>query len=484
MDAVSKDTYSLQRGGKMLSAEKLRTAVVSRLPRSWLIWLCAGIIGLTSAIKVYLAVFEVCPLGLNGWVEDPLGLGLFLAGYSVPRSMIYGPEQGTYFLLAWIMCVFFKLGMNLHHVLWLCVSLSILTVVVVYLMCKRIFGQTAGALAATLVSVNYLYTWYSLCLTADAPAVFFSTLSVWLYLLSIEQDTKYLPFAAAALALAFLARYEQILLLLVFGAHYAMRTRAGLSIKRDVLAWSFASFCIPIVAWQLYNYIIFGKLFKPYVLTWNIILGNVTSGAANSLLLRALYYVGKAYYVISPIGLLVFCVGLVKAVKNGGNALLMVFWLSVFTLLALVAGLQDERYFLWWFIPLISITSYGLAELFFERGRRGLLYAGLLVFLSIVLLTYSKFPPPFRLGNGISSIDWSKAPFMNLEKHRFIFEYVIENRILPPEKYPKAYFYLEMQEKPPQQPKPFFPDALMIASFATPLISTLSMRTKLKRFNQ
>ena len=54
---------------------------------------CLGTIIVTIAIKFYLAVFVVCPLGLNGWVEDFLGLGMYLAGYDIPYELVYGPEK-------------------------------------------------------------------------------------------------------------------------------------------------------------------------------------------------------------------------------------------------------------------------------------------------------------------------------------------------------------------------------------------------------
>ncbi len=434
--------------------------------------ICLGTIIVTTAIKLYLATFVVCPLGLNGWVEDFLGLGMYLAGYDIPYDLVQGPEGGTHFLLAWLMSIFFKAGLSLRCVLVLFTVLNALTVVMVYLICEMLFDRRVGLVAAALTSANYLYTWYSFCLTSDALAVFFSTLAVWLYVLSIKQNQKYLPLVGTATALAFLTRYDRILLVAVFAIHYTLTKRKHMRIDRKTLALSLVFLAAPIICWQLYSYLFFGKLFKPLVFSWRAVLGNVephVESPLRSIALRLLYYVGKAYYVISPIGLVLFAVGFAKAFREGKEAWLFITWLMAFFIIALLSSFQDERYFLWWLIPLIVLTSIGFEEVF-RKGK----WLGSLLLIATILLSYSKFPPPIKLQNNLSPMDWIKALSLDINKHEFIHEYVIKRRTLPQDKYPLAYWYAKQLENPLTNPKPLYLDILLASSIVIPLATILT----------
>jgi 4-amino-4-deoxy-L-arabinose transferase-like glycosyltransferase len=97
---------------------------------------------------------------------------------------------------------------------------SLGTVVLTYLIGRRLFGNAAAALAASLLALCPQYVVFSTTLMPDVPLAFYMTLSVYLFLLgdSSASARRWVFFAAAGLLLgaAWLVRENGVVLLLFY----------------------------------------------------------------------------------------------------------------------------------------------------------------------------------------------------------------------------------------------------------------------------
>jgi len=98
----------------------------------------------------------------------------------------------------------------------LSITASLLSGIVAFLLCKRLFNETAGLIAFALLMVSPLGVFSSTLALPNALGVFFMFSSFYLLVISVKDNSNYFPLAGVVLVLAFLTRYTALLLVPLF----------------------------------------------------------------------------------------------------------------------------------------------------------------------------------------------------------------------------------------------------------------------------
>lgn len=122
------------------------------------------------------------------------------------------------------------------------------TTVVLYDLSKRLFDGKTAVYAALIFFTMPLVSFNSLFITTDAPLVFFWSLTLWLFVLAVQQDRIYLwVLAGAAGGLGMLSKYTMgvlavaVLLFIIRQKDYrALLTRPGLWLAVVIAAMVFS----------------------------------------------------------------------------------------------------------------------------------------------------------------------------------------------------------------------------------------------------
>ena len=120
-----------------------------------------------------------------------------------------------------------------------CVSLGFgfLTIIVIFKMGKRLYGEKAGFAAAFLLSVSPTHIWSSGFCVADVCAAFFATLVVW-FSLQISERGRFRDYflGGCAVGLSFSTKYNAVIIAAaVLTAHFCFLKRERLLI--DPMRW-------------------------------------------------------------------------------------------------------------------------------------------------------------------------------------------------------------------------------------------------------
>ena len=136
-------------------------------------------------------------------------------------------------LLPTIIAVFYELsGENYLFGRAVVIAFSLATVVALYLLGRRIFGEAAGRAAAFLFAISPTAVYFGRAVIVDTPTEFFSVVAILAFLLYTESDKpKFAVLGGACLALAWMVKLPAFL---TFGpvAFIGMRAR-GFAILRD-----------------------------------------------------------------------------------------------------------------------------------------------------------------------------------------------------------------------------------------------------------
>lgn len=115
--------------------------------------------------------------------------------------------------------IFMKLlGINLFTIRLPVVLAGIGSVILIYLIVRRLFSQMTALLSALLLSINPYHIWISRIGLQDGVVIFLLLLILWLWL-KAEEDKKYLLWCGTAIGIGLLTKYTILIILPILILH-------------------------------------------------------------------------------------------------------------------------------------------------------------------------------------------------------------------------------------------------------------------------
>ncbi len=159
------------------------------------------------------------------------------------------------------------------------------TILLVYLIVKKIFDEKTAVLSAFIYAITPLFFYNSLRLMSEIPSTFFVLFAVYLFI-----DKKYV-LAGAATSLAFLFRYPQGLILacilLAIFLEFILAVPSRSAFVKNAAKY-IAGFLPVTIALLIFNYFKYSSFLYPFKLA-SIHQGNLVH-AQGSLLMNLVYY--------------------------------------------------------------------------------------------------------------------------------------------------------------------------------------------------
>ncbi len=114
-------------------------------------------------------------------------------------------------VLHWFIKIF---GLSLFAIRLPAVLFGLGTVILVFLISKKLFNRRVATIATTLLSVQSYHVWISRVALQDGAAIFFIFLVIWLWLFSIEKKKLWLWIIwGASLGLAIITKYTTVIVI-------------------------------------------------------------------------------------------------------------------------------------------------------------------------------------------------------------------------------------------------------------------------------
>jgi len=236
-------------------------------------------------------------------------------------------------------------------------------IVMIYLICKKIFNKNIGLIAAIIAAITPIFYLYSSYLLTSIPAVFFSLLAIYMFL-----NNRFVlsgVFSAAALYFRFTQGIvlAALLIALIFKYNLKRKKEIVKLIKNSVvIAGSFIAVLAPYLALNYFIYRnetgkIYHALFRPWIMS--IVHQSNPANAVNGLFENLFYYILQMnqnillYFVFAGLVCLLAIEHYRKKLKQ--NSVILVILILTFTYLTYIINKQ-ERFFIE-LLPYISILA-------------------------------------------------------------------------------------------------------------------------------
>jgi len=277
------------------------------------------------------------------------------------------------------------------------------TIFLTYYLGKELFNKKIGLIAASLISFNWVFMFYTFRLLTDLPSVFFGVLALTLFwsLYEKRKNKWGLFLAVIAGVLSFMCRYPSALILISI-AIYLFATRK-FSLLKDKNIWIAGILCLLLLSPLFYYYFSTEGNIFPALSFYH---GNTSTSSAN-------YDVG--WYTVTEIlptfltliPLILFLIGLIismqfllyfdlilKKKQEQGMNYLFLFIISIIFPLYLVFGIRvaDARYYTTYSPQMFVCIALGLNFLV-EKLKPFLpdkKYLNLILIFSCIFLMYSQ----------------------------------------------------------------------------------------------
>src|SRR5438105_12004213 len=192
---------------------------------------------LLGAVLVVAVGVRFSTLGLQSyWSDEAATVHLLKGSFGHMLSALPDSERTPplYYAAAWVWSRLFGTGeVGLRS---LSAIFGVVTVLVAYLIARRVAGQGAGLIAALLCAVSPLLVWYSQEARSYSMLVFLCAASVWLWLRASKSRSRASIVAWGIVScLAILTHYFGSFIVL-FEALFLLRTRRGEPVLLGVVA--------------------------------------------------------------------------------------------------------------------------------------------------------------------------------------------------------------------------------------------------------
>jgi hypothetical protein len=256
-----------------------------------------------------------------------------------------------------------------------------MTVVITYFIGKELWDEDIGFFGgALLLGIPYLLTQVPLMLV-DVPAMFFLTLSIFVFLKAIAKGGITILLSSVVLSLAFFAKYSTWLMLSVLAVvilayrPHTLNIRPRTYFYRGTLIAVFACLLIGIVF--LYKFDVFSEQFK-------LLMSYQKPGLRR----WSESFISTFFFQIHPFITVAALFSIYTAIRKKDFHYMIIFWL---VLLVVVLQIKRIRYIIMVFPMLSLMASYGLQEIRNRESRKFLVSCIVITSLVIAVFAYLPF---------------------------------------------------------------------------------------------
>jgi len=169
----------------------------------------------------------------------------------ISPNFITGSKIGFVFF---IFLSFFLFGINAYSPLLVSVFFGALTILLVYLIARRVYNENIALLSAVVLAVSSMHIMYSRCALPQAASIFFLFLAFYFYVVFLgNKKYIYAILCALTVGLAFTVHYNLLLMLPLFVFFEAFRLffiDKNESKKFMKIAAFSAAVILPVIFWQ------------------------------------------------------------------------------------------------------------------------------------------------------------------------------------------------------------------------------------------
>lgn len=189
-------------------------------------------------------------------------------------------------------------------------------VIVVYLLCRRLFGGTAGFAAGLFTAISPTLSCLTTSLWPDPPMIFFGALGIYALTLWVSENTR-TSFLVGAVATSLAILLKLTALYLGIPILYLCVLKYGLKVWKVPIVWLLGILILlPVVVWYWHAY----TLYLEYHNTFGILSGGYSKFATAAILVDPTFYgdtlLRIVMYHLTPCVFAVFVYGMVTPGKN------------------------------------------------------------------------------------------------------------------------------------------------------------------------
>ena len=212
-------------------------------------------------ILLFLIHLAIAPLMHSDMGSDPkhyMLKGFFIAGYKVPldQGAIKRPPFIP-FLFSFFYAIYPKWPM-IWIATWVIPIISALGFVFLYKLLSEMFNQEVGLIGGVLLSLSYIFWYYSNQVRVDAPGGALCMIAIYYFWKGIEEHPRYLLLCSIVSAIAFATKAFSGLLLFFYFSYVMLTRKFGLF--KDRFIWISIGFSfLTLLPWFLFDFIYFGS---------------------------------------------------------------------------------------------------------------------------------------------------------------------------------------------------------------------------------
>jgi len=323
---------------------------------------------------------------------------------SIPVLVFYGINQGYF----WDEAVFLGLSKNIHQdnyyinlnqesyrpplfpailatfsflgefIKLIPIIFTIITVIIVYYFVKKIYNEKVAMIATSFLATAPWIIYYSQRILTETLFMMLFTASIFLIHLSTEKK-KYLPLTFALFGLAFLTRYQGILLLAIFLIYILIIKRTSI-IKTKEFLLPLIVFFIILVPWFYIGFTYYSNPYELYV-----------DQMKNGLINPPGTFQGPFYfYIINSIGIFGISIILLplffreKIFRNKFNILLFISMIIIILFFSIMER-KEYRYLISFTGVFYIAAAYSLMSIY-NKKRKILLCLVIVLIIAVNLL--------------------------------------------------------------------------------------------------
>lgn len=266
--------------------------------------------------------------------------------------------------------------------------ITTLSVLLVYILGKRLFNKSVGLYSATLFSIIPIHLYTSGKIWTDAFVVFFMLLTFISFWEGYENNNKkHKVLFGLFLALSLLARYTTLWITPVFLFYFVIRDKSFNFLKDRYLWQSIGVFFLCLIPWFIYGFVYYGNP-----------LGGFIHGFKAALYWGGLqpwtYFIDNSWRIFSIVGILFLFSLLYIFIKKEflkRNIYLLLIWFFLFSIIVMSMPHKEDR-FIMPVVPVICLISGFFID---KIGKfKNILFSVLCVILIISL--YSSYKIEYR----------------------------------------------------------------------------------------
>jgi len=352
----------------------------------FVLFIIAFIFGIISTFSSPLRIWDETVYANLGYdlSKNPLDYSFANNGWSdfIPGESIYGwPNAGFRApLLPYALSILYFLKLNFLIILFI-PFIGAFSVVLVYLLGKRLLNKRAGFYSAIFFMLLPLYILYSGKILTGIFFTFFVLLTFLSFWKGYEEgNNKYKILFGFFLALSLLTRYTALWIMPIFLIYFLIRDKSLKFLKDKHLWYAILTFFVVLIPWFIYGAFTYGNF-----------LGAFIHGAKAASYWGGIqpwyFFFQHSWWIFSAVGLifvfsLVYILYKKEFIKK--EIYLLLIWIIFFLGMAMIMPHKEVRFIL----PILPAICL-LSGFFIDKLKK---YKKIILIGIIIILSFSLFP--------------------------------------------------------------------------------------------